>query len=765
MKKTLLFSVLFLSLITIVSAISWGSFGLGDDGQVNLTSPTDSFISTTENITFSCSAEILDGNYITNLSLLHNQSGAWVINETFTSLLTGLHVVDDVGGTDSQPTETSKRGIIIYTHQRAVIKNITVNPLVTATRAYIQYSNGTEIANSTITSLVAEFNQALEADTSYRIVVDNETNNWGDDRNTTYPFPRDLGIINITNGSAGGLNDSTLFAVDTLSLIGEPIQASLSKEINITSPLDWSCLASANDSTFGYPQSNRTILGGISSEIITFNISTVESATETYKLNITAYGGLTIEATFIYNGTEYTTTKTTSGDNTVFTNTIDIAQVDSETNKTFYWAMSFNGNPVNSTIKNQTIGIITMSECSIGNSSSYINFNYSDEVSLTAINASLSAATLEYWVDSKENSKTFTYTNTTEVFNNTFCILPSDRTYNVDIYYPYTSTGYPQRIFDPPSTAFTSATTNYTLYLLATVDGIFVTFQVINQAEQLLSDVIVNATRSISGVETVVGSGATGAAGTITFWLNPDFIHTFNFFKSGFDLLVSEFIPDQTSYTITLGGDASQQVNDYTRGITNTILPSTSTELVNETTYAFNYTLASSYWDVDEFGFTLKLQNGTVLQGTSLLSSGGTLNLNQDTINYSRIVMEYYWVINGTSINQTTYWNVFNSANTQWSISNFFTDLNSYLEEDLFGIDDFGRYLIIFLVLFTSIGILSFKYGLNSPVAISSIVFAVVFFFDYATGLLPNPVGAIPNFPTFAAAIILVSLLFREVTR
>ena len=127
--------------------------------------------------------------------------------------------------------------------------------------------------------------------------------------------------------------------------------------------------------------------------------------------------------------------------------------------------------------------------------------------------------------------------------------------------------------------------------------------------------------------------------------------------------------------------------------------------------------------------------------------------------------MDYFWNIDGNFTNRTTYWNVMNSANTQWSVSRFFTDFTLYLNSDMFGLDDFGRYLIIFLIIFLSIGIMSFKFGLVSPISIASIVFGVIFFFDVAVSLLPNPVGAIPNFPTFIAGLILIALIFREVLK
>lgn len=86
----------------------------------------------------------------------------------------------------------------------------------------------------------------------------------------------------------------------------------------------------------------------------------------------------------------------------------------------------------------------------------------------------------------------------------------------------------------------------------------------------------------------------------------------------------------------------------------------------------------------------------------------------------------------------------------------------------LFGIDDFGRYFIAFLVIFISVGIMSYKYGLTSPLTITTATFLIVFFLDVVVGFIPPllTIGdgyEVENLLTFLSGIILIIFIFKEV--
>jgi hypothetical protein len=503
-----------------------------------------------------------------------------------------------------------------------------------------------------------------------------------------------------------------------------------------------------------------SINSSINSE--THNAVGYETGTETYTLNLTSPTTPT-NAFLVYNGTSYSATVTSSG-GSIYTlsKTLQIPTSMVGSN-TFYYKWNLSSTfAENTTTYNQFINYTMFGLCNATLTVPFLNFTFKDEATDDFITASIPSSTLVYYLGDGSITKNLTFINNSVNQFYAFCALPSNQTYHIDTYLQYKNgTDYPQRIYDPDVISYTNTTTNTTLYLLSSTDGIYVTFQIVNTADQVISGVEVSATRIIDSTEIEVASGTTGADGTVTFWLNPDFETNFTFIKYGYTTYTTLLIPTQASYTITLSGETSVIGYDYSRGISYIIKPKNG-ELDNNTIYNFNYTLYSTYWDVENFGFSLRLKNGTILGSTNSLTNGGFVNLDLNTSNYTKIIMEYYYVINSTYSNFTTSWYVIDTTYTGWSIKTFFTDLDLILDSGLFGLDNFGRYLIIFLIIFISIGVMSYKFGITSPVTLSALLFAVVFFFDVVVNLLPTPINAIPHSLTFLAAIILVTLLIKE---
>ena len=180
--------------------------------------------------------------------------------------------------------------------------------------------------------------------------------------------------------------------------------------------------------------------------------------------------------------------------------------------------------------------------------------------------------------------------------------------------------------------------------------------------------------------------------------------------------------------------------------------------------------MSSSFWDVDDYGFNLRLRNGSKITGGNTGVEDTTLSKVYNTGNQTRIYFDYYWIINdSTCLNSSIYWNVYSTEHTQWSIATFFTDLTLYIDSGVFGLDNFGRSLIIFLILFITIGTLSYKYGVSSQIFVSAIIFGVIFFFDVAIGLIPAFVTtkgySISHLYTFLAGLVLIIVIYKEVSK
>jgi len=140
-----------------------------------------------------------------------------------------------------------------------------------------------------------------------------------------------------------------------------------------------------------------------------------------------------------------------------------------------------------------------------------------------------------------------------------------------------------------------------------------------------------------------------------------------------------------------------------------------------------------------------------------------------NTENLTRVFMNYYYVVNSTYTNGTVDWKIYNTLNTQWSIKTFFIDLDAYLDSGFFGIDDFGRKLLIFLIMFISIGAVVYKFGVNSPSFLTGLAFFIVFFLDVGVGIVPEITmlggNEIPFILTFVTGLIFTITILNEVYR
>ena len=489
---------------------------------------------------------------------------------------------------------------------------------------------------------------------------------------------------------------------------------------------------------YTYLENNRTL-----------NATSFETASETFIINVEGATSVVL----VYNGTDYSTTK--SGN--YFTRTIQVP-LGNLGNISLHWRFD---NTQNSYTSYQNVSETVFALCNATYTNDFLNISFKDEADLDALNASIPISTFEYYLGDGTLTKSLTYVNTSNHYNYTFCSTPTDRTFNILPTVQYKQgIIYPQRTWQPAVQTYNSTVINQVLYLLNTIDGLFVTFQIINPANQVLSGVEVIAIREIGGEDITVGAATTGASGTVTLWLNPDFSHDFTFSKSGLPTISESFPPTQTSYTITMAGATVTQ-NSTIRGIDYSIIP-TNTFLENDTEYTFGFNLTSSFWDVDSYGFNLRLANGTIIIGDSTSTDGTGLTKIYDVNNQSLIYLDAFWIINGNYTNVTRYWAIQNTEYSGYSIAVFFTDLNTYMDSGLFGIDNFGRYLIAFIILFISVGLMGHKFGISSPLGVLTLTFVMVFFLDTVTGTIPT-ISGIENLPTFIAGLILIIAALNEV--
>lgn len=482
-----------------------------------------------------------------------------------------------------------------------------------------------------------------------------------------------------------------------------------------------------------------------------YNTTSYETAQETFIIA----GDNLQNAILVYNGTSYATTTANN------VSTVTIAIPASSGNKSFYWTMNNAADTSSTYYQNVLSTVLTLCNSTIN--VPYLNITFKDELTSASLNGTINPLSIQYYLGDGSVTKTYSLTNSTENSVYSLCLTPTHRTVDTQLSLTTSSTGYPIRYY-AKNQNLTNATSVDIVYLLSSADGLYQPVVVTTSNGVPLSGATVSASSIIVGL---VEERTTDSNGQVSLWLSGDTAYTLTTSKSGYPSDVRVVNPSTTAIQIVLGTETTvtNTTNCSSRGIDYTTTP-LAISLVNDTTYSFGYILTSSYWDVNDYGFSLRLKNGTIMSGGNTGTEGTQLSLSYNTNNQTIIYSDYYYRINECYFNGTRIWIIDNTEYTGWSINFLFTDLTMYINSGLFGLDEFGRYLIIFIIIFMIAGFMSYKYSLTSPIAIVSIIFGTIFFFDIFTNLLPNIVvfkREIENGLTYIAALVLVLVIFKEV--
>lgn len=390
----------------------------------------------------------------------------------------------------------------------------------------------------------------------------------------------------------------------------------------------------------------------------------------------------------------------------------------------------------------------------------FINFTFKNETTPQERVSATFSSTWSFFAGTGAITKTFTFNNVTENLEYDFCGDPQTSTILTNPSITYDNDESQPRGYVPNTLTLSSTRTDTTLYLLPTSVGLFATIQVLNIAGNPISGAIVSIADPVLGVVEV---RKTSDSGTATFFVDPFETYTVTASADGFATFTGTNMFSTSEFTIILGAATGVFV-DGTAGITYQILP-TGTFLNNNTDTLFSFEIGASLSNLQNYSFSLTNTSGSIIGTTSGSSAGGsTISITNNTENHGTITMGAVWTVNETIYEITKVW-VVRDENfaTQWSILNFFNRLSTYLNAGIFGLTPLGMGIIVFLIIFMTTGVLAFRFGLNSPIAITAVVFSLVAFFDVALGIFPNPVNAVDNFPTIVVGLIAISIIFREV--
>lgn len=419
-----------------------------------------------------------------------------------------------------------------------------------------------------------------------------------------------------------------------------------------------------------------------------------------------------------------------------------------------------------------------LSYCNSTNNVTYINFTFKDITTLNNINASINNLVFYYYpVGYPSLLKSYTYQSGIENISYGFCMNPSNYSYYVNYSIQAGSSGYATTSKVSNGTKLINNDTVLldTLFLYNSSTPQLITFQVINSLSQQLSGVYVYITDYFDINNTIISSGYTDDGGIIQFMMNNATSYKIYFQKTGYDDYNTILTPTETFYTITLSGlgITLPVPDDYSsgspsvpssKGVTFLTKPQ-STYLENGTIYSFNLTIDSGTWTLQSWGFNLTDQNNNLIAVvSSTTATGGTLNVNNNTNNYTKIIMNFYYTINGNKTSLQRVWAVLDLSDNSYSISHTIDDATNYINSGLFGITTRGLSFIVFFIIFIGAGVLSYKFGLTSPVAICGFVFAMVWFFDVSLNWIPRPYVDAP-IATILVGFVLVGFIVREVSQ
>jgi hypothetical protein len=399
----------------------------GTAGNLTLNAPVDYYNSSSNNIAFNATATMSTSATLVNMSLFDNSTGIWKINKT--QLITG----------------TSNTSII-----------------------YNNYSNGQTIKWAI---QACDSDGACGFSGNRTFTIDSQAPSIS----LSYPS----GIIpiakygqNVTlNYSISDINLQTCWYNHNVTTnVTIPCTANSSLILNYHK----SIIIYTNDSLGNLNTSSFTWSYNIFENNHTFNSSALETTRQGYVINTTINTTIWIaqSATLYFDNTAYATTKTSSGDNLLFTSNIDLPAITVDTSKNILWQIQITnatGNYLfNTSTYNQTISKTVFARCGTTANVTFLNFTvYSQTDTSIKINTSFYGS-FTYWGGDGRVTSTYTYQETGATNSSfPFCLEPNSSIISIDADIQYGNTGgFAQNYFYSRDKQISNNPTNVTLHLL-----------------------------------------------------------------------------------------------------------------------------------------------------------------------------------------------------------------------------------------------------------------------------------------------------------
>ncbi len=437
------------------------------------------------------------------------------------------------------------------------------------------------------------------------------------------------------------------------------------------------------------------------------------SSSRTFNFNATIYDDLNVTNVSLYLDGALNETNSSGVNGTyVFTKTVSTG--------THNWSiLAFDNNSASNQSETRFFtSDMVFILCNSTYSVPFLNITFQDESDLSELNATIPASNFVYYTENYGVSQTYEFINNTENDYYAFCAFPPNELFYVDARIQYASIGYPQRVYNPAVVEYTNITTNQTLYLLSSADGIYSTIQVVDQDGDKISDIEVVAERQFSGVWTIIGQEITDDAGLVTFWLNPDYDHKFTFVGDSCTGITVTIRPTQTQYTQQLQCGVSADIYvSQIEGIKYSRRPGTG--IIQAGTYNFSYQIVSSKDNLVNVSMQLvNSSDGSVLNSTwSACNPGGCTIYVIHEIDFGEDIKgKYYFDIGNGSVllEGDARWRAIDIDTAgKAGIRTFIRDMKYVIDEwgDDSDTADFNRLVIVFFFMALGISALNYQFG------------------------------------------------------
>ncbi|MCK4501322.1 hypothetical protein KAU11_12550, partial [Candidatus Babeliales bacterium] len=338
------------------------------------------------------------------------------------------------------------------------------------------------------------------------------------------------------------------------------------------------------------------------------------------------------------------------------------------------------------------------------------------------------SSTWYYWLGDGTVNKSLLYSTTTANESYGFCFTPTDRTMENTIALQYSvnpagDINYPQRRWTS-TTALTNTTTNQKLYMLEGTDGTYSIYQVQNSVGTGIQGAKVQAERQFSGVWTLIEEGTTDSAGSVTFWLNPDYDHRISVTKTGYVSAQVTVRPSSSTYSIILGGGGESTVayNDTMDGIRWILWP-TSGNGNFDGSDSFGVNVTASLGNIVACKFNIINRTETLGTTTGCGAYGGNISVTIDATNHTRLWGQFYLDLGDGyyMVEGDAYWYNITSDIATGTLKSFFEHLlNDEISTSVFGDAcksgepcraEYSRIVFFFFALFLTFGMISLKTG------------------------------------------------------